>query len=333
MKKLLVWDGDETLWHGTLVEGDDISMTPERLALCEQLHDRGVLQAIASFNRPADVEQAIYKFGLDRWFLHSAAGFETSKSALLAKIKSDYDLSRWSDVVFIDDNAGNRGEVQFAFPDVTVGGPEDVEAIVAEHFTKSYYTDEDRRRVRRYQSESLRRASAAAYGDDRMAFLKSCAIEVEIGPATLDDIERIQDLAQRANRMAAIAEVDGDADWLAFVRAGSLVVVRVRDRFGDYGLSAFVASMADGATTEVLALVVSCRLQGRGIGSAILGWLLNATGEPMSARWTETEYNAGMRQLYEWYGFAITTEGDRVSARRASREPVQLPDWITVRTR
>ncbi len=50
----------------------------------------------------------------------------------------------------------------------------------------------------------------------------------------------------------------------------------------------------------------------------------------MTASWHETEYNAGVRALYEWYGFDFSNSNGAVRARKRVDEPVELPDWIAL---
>jgi hypothetical protein len=79
-------------------------------------------------------------------------------------------------------------------------------------------------------------------------------------------------------------------------------------------------------------LVISCRLQGKGIGSALIGGEINHVAEDgklLTGVWKETEYNAGVRALWEWYKAEITVQGDLVTA-VAPAGKVELPDWIDV---
>ncbi len=330
MKKLLAWDGDETLWQGTLVEGAAPVLPPGRAKLCRELSERGVLQSLATHNRPDDVQAALYALGLDQYFLFNQAAFEVSKSAMVSAIVSAYDLSRLSDVVFVDDTPFNRAEVKQALPAVTVISPDELPAAVQEHFTKEQYTEEDRLRVRRYQSEQQRQQAAQAYGDDYQAFLRDCKLVMRVHCGWPNDHARVVDLAQRANRMAALARPFTPAE---LQRLGPWTwTARVQDKFGDYGLSAFViARPTTPYQTTIEAVVISCRLQGRGIGSALLGHVLNH--QPLRTRvmvrWAETEHNAGMRGLFEWYHFQCngTTQ---MQAELLITNTVALPGWITI---
>ena len=64
MVKLVIWDLDDTLWSGTLAEGDDISLHAERAALVRALNAHGVLSSICSKNDPAVAQAKLVELGL-----------------------------------------------------------------------------------------------------------------------------------------------------------------------------------------------------------------------------------------------------------------------------
>jgi methoxymalonate biosynthesis protein len=327
VKKLLVWDGDETLWRGTMLEGDTPTLPDGRAALCAELCERGVLQSVASTNLLADVKAALHGFDLDRFFLSPQADLERSKPEMIKAIMDALGLVRNEDVVFLDDQASHREEVVQALDGITVGGPEDVDEILR-HFEKNHYTEEDRHRVRRYQAEQVRQQAAAAYDGDHLVFLRTTNLELELSRPSDAQWSRVVDLVARSNRFSAM-DGEWNADQLAEAREQeSLVAGVVKDRFGSYGLSTVMA-LGD---AEVRLLVVSCRLQGKGIGSALVGWAINQhVGDTLTATWRETQYNAGVRALYEWYDFEFNGASDGwVTARKRVNEAVELPDWVTL---
>ena len=145
MKKLLIWDGDETLWNGTIVEeGVDSLVLPEgREELCKMLHDRGVIQSLASFNDQQEAMLALEKFNLTQLFVYPRASFGTTKSNLIKEIKEELNLSRYSDIVFVDDNDFNLAEVNNTLPEViTINANDFGEDTILTYFTKDKYSEE-----------------------------------------------------------------------------------------------------------------------------------------------------------------------------------------------
>lgn len=330
MKKLLVWDGDETLWNGTILEGDDVTLPEGRFELCQELFNRGVVQSVASFNTIADVEAALHRFGLSNFFLVPQASLDgVSKSDMITIIKEQLNISKYSDIVFVDDNPHNREEVRISTHCMVIA-PDEIEPAVLDFFTKSEYTQEDRDRVRMYQSEIARSVAGQAHGEDKIEFLKSLHLRANISLASNEQMPRVHQLIERANRLAAkhpSKTSDNDHEkW----------VLTAVDDFGDYGLSGVIYTQSIYPVLYIDILVISCRLQGKGLGSAFLGSLINYAvskqHERISIMYIETEYNVGIRSLLEWYKFNITRPGDGHSliADLELTGYVQLPDWITL---
>jgi len=333
MKKLLVWDCDETLWDGILLEGDDIKLPSGRLEFCTELHDRGVVQSVASRNDLSTILLRLESFNLTPFFLYPQADFTTPKSVMITTIMESLGLSKATDVIFVDDDRFQREEVAMNCDGVIAMDPSDLGSLIGERFfTKETYTDEDRKRVRRYREEEQRKASSTAYKGDYREFLESSEIVLTLETARERDWERIGDLFDRANRMSALGpEITRERVSLALIE-GRMIAGFVSDKFGDYGLSCFaVMGPGSGYKVGVDALVLSCRLQGKGIGSAFLGTLINrSVGRLMVARYTPTSYNVGMKGLYEWYGFDCKQlRNDLVFSKRIF-EPCELPGWVTV---
>lgn len=330
MKKLLVWDGDECLWTGTLQDGDVPALPRGRAALVRTLTERGVLQAVASFNRHRDVLDTLNRLDLADHFVMVCAELRGSKSAFIRTIMDALELARAEDVVFLDDQPFNRHEVEAALPGVYVDSPENIIAVIQDYFTKPSYTEEDRARVRMVQ-ENLQRVSAqTAYEGDHREFLRDCGIELIVDAPTPSQFPRVADLFRRANRMSAVSPTLGGVPALEIaLRRGRVLALFVRDRYGDYGLSGLVVLRRYSDRDELDALVLSCRLRGRGIGSAVLGSLLNRCPGRFEALYRETEYNQGMRDLYRWYGF--DESGGEGAARFVwEGERVELPSWVSV---
>ena len=68
--KCVVWDLDNTLWNGVLLENDDISLRDSVVNVIETLDSRGILQSIASRNEVTTAMQKLREFGLHEYFLY-----------------------------------------------------------------------------------------------------------------------------------------------------------------------------------------------------------------------------------------------------------------------
>ena len=66
--KVLVWDLDNTLWDGTLAEGDDVQIRPMAREVIETLDQRGILLSVASKNDPSQALERLDQLGLADFF-------------------------------------------------------------------------------------------------------------------------------------------------------------------------------------------------------------------------------------------------------------------------
>lgn len=66
--KVLVWDLDNTLWDGTLAEGDDVQLRPRAREVIETLDQRGILLSVASKNDPSQALERLGQLGLADFF-------------------------------------------------------------------------------------------------------------------------------------------------------------------------------------------------------------------------------------------------------------------------
>lgn len=329
MKKLLIWDGDDTLWKGTILEGDRVELFPGRFEVCKQLAKRGVLQSMASHNSLGDVQRVLHKFSLEPFFLVPQASLMVPKHEMVYEIVKQLKLARLDDIIFIDDNPSNRGLVSAACPGVIAFRPNEVKGVVDYYFTKSSYTKEDKGRVASYKAEHEREKSSQSYKNDYTSFLHSCNMKIKLFRPQERHMARIIDLVTRGHQLSAMAE-EFSVDILTQARS-ELWACEVWDSYGDYGLSAvmWVKGLVRGL--EIRLMVVSCRLQGKGVGSAMLGWLMNSISHKMlSAEMIITPYNEQMQNLYKWYGFDRYENDDTIVFEKFCEEGVSLPPWIKI---
>ena len=73
--KLVIWDLDETLWQGTLAEGDTPMLFPRRAEIIRLLNQRGVVNAICSKNDPAQARATLEGMGLWEEFVFPHIAF------------------------------------------------------------------------------------------------------------------------------------------------------------------------------------------------------------------------------------------------------------------
>jgi len=285
--KLVVVDADNTLWDG--VVGEDgaggVAIGPHRQELQRLLlrqRDAGALLAVSSRNERDDV-LAVFdgrpEMRLAATHLTAVRADWRPKSAHLRELAGELGLGLDS-LVFLDDSPVECAEVRAALPEVlTLRLPERAEEAVRflRHLwalDRPVVTDEDRERAESYRVEARRTASRAAAGG-LAAFVAGLELDVRVEAAEPARFERLAQLTQRTNQFTTTLPRLHVADLAAIAAEPDrrLWTVDVADRFGDYGLTGAVIATVDAGVLRVDALLLSCRVLGRGVEHRVVAAL------------------------------------------------------------
>jgi FkbH-like protein len=311
MAKCVVFDLDNTLWDGILLEGA-VTLRDRVAETFKALDERGILLSAVSKNAPEDALAQLRRFGLDEYLLFPAIGWGP-KSDGLRQVAARLDIGIDS-LIFVDDNPFERAEVAEAVPQVEVLPDTALPTLLDHPRLQGAVTDESRRRRSMYKEAGARAEAAAAYGDDYRAFLRACEIEVEIRPPLPGDRQRIAELVQRTNQLNFSGRKyrAEEVDALLADGAREKYVVRCRDRYGDYGIVGFCLAAPQGGGVRVEDLMLSCRVQGKFIEQALFAHLTRRPG--WSARFVEVNFvptarNGAARAVLEACGFTQAPGG------------------------
>jgi len=329
--KVVVLDLDNTLWGG--IVGEDgpggIAIGPSGLGAAFAafqdallaLRAQGVLLAIASKNNEADAFEIFDNHpGMRIRRAHLAAHRISwqSKSESLRELAAELSLGVDS-FVFVDDSPTECAEVRGVLPEVTVLQlPPDparyVDALRAvPQLDRMTLTDEDRMRAAAYAAETARTAArAAAEGDpDALrAHLRALELVIDVRRIGDHDVARAAQLTQKTNQfnLTTIRRSEADLEAMRRDPAWRLYALDVTDRFGDYGTTGLVfAHKTDAATWDLETVLLSCRVLGRGVESALLrvvtADLVEAGARRLTARLVPTKKNAPVRDFLPRHGF------------------------------
>ena len=274
--KCVVWDLDDTVWRGTLVEDgpEGLEVRPEVRSIMEALDQRGILQSVASKNDPAEALEVLEQVGLLEYVLAPQVGWGT-KSAAVRAIAEDLGIGIDS-LLFIDDQPFERAEVAAAHPSIRVADAAEIGDLLDRDELDVPVTPESRRRRLMYRDESRRRAVLAEAPADFDAFLRACDVRLRLTSPQADDAERIYELAQRTNQLnysgerLERSEVD---EIVAGAGPSAGIVLHVTDRFGDYGTVGFVTM--DRESFTITNFFMSCRVQRKKVENAFFATLLD----------------------------------------------------------
>jgi len=360
-RKVLCTDLDNTLWGGVLGEEGPQGIATgsafpgncylEFQRYLKQLSSRGILVAIVSKNNEADVREAFQVRAADLSltlddFVATKISWK-DKSESIRELAAELSLGLDS-FVFIDDNPVECEAVRQQLPEVAVvEAPIDepwklVDLIASQpFFDAAVITADDINRLSDYKAQAQRVDLASSAGS-RDEFLASLDIVCTFISALDAPLERSVQLLAKTNqfnlttRRYSAAEVE---DFAADYASGA-IAVRVRDRFGDAGVVGLALSRIEGDSCRIDSLLLSCRVIGRGIETAILAHLAKAAVQAGAKRlvgeFIATRKNAPCAAFYSEHGFV--QDASRDIARPDSvfyhfdltASAPMSPEWLTL---
>ena len=246
--KVIVVDADNTLWGGVVGEvgAAQVHVRDEWLVLQEFLRGKkrqGMLLALVSKNRQEDVEEVFRRdamvLGRDD-FVGWRVNWEP-KSRNIASLAAELELGLDS-FIFLDDNPVECAEVAARYPAVTTlllpsdAGriPQFLRHVWAFDLDSVTAVDEKRTDLYRQQSERNQFRSTAS---DFWEFIEGLQLRVSLSPPQPADYDRAAQLTQRTNQFNTSGVRRTATELSSLLESGErqALLVRARDRFGDYG--------------------------------------------------------------------------------------------------
>ncbi len=364
-RKVLCTDLDNTLWGGVLGEDGPAGIAtgaafPGNCYLAYQrylkdLSARGILLAITSKNNEADVAEAFTLRAPDlaltpEDFIARKIGWNEKVDAL-RELAAELSLGLDA-FVFVDDNPTECEAVRQHLPEVAVvqvpvSEPWRLTGLLAEqwYFDALSVTDDDRNRSQDYKAQT-QRAALSQNATSREEFLASLGIVCTFVSAVDAPLDRSVQLLSKTNQFNLTTRRYGTHEVMAFVTDPTCqaLAVRVRDRFGDAGVVGLALTRQRGDQCWIDTLLLSCRVIGRGIETAMLSRLAD-NAATSGARWMIGEYvqtkkNAPCKEFYPEHGFEVF-EQDEAAGPGASvvyrldlaRRMPASPSWLTLEGR
>ncbi len=324
MIKLIAWDLDETLWSGSVGE-ENTSLNIIVRDFIFFADQKGILQSIVSRNDRMRAIDVLRSYELEEYFLYPQFTYEP-KHIALNRIVEHFNISADA-IAFVDDDAFERYQVERFIPDVSVYAPSELIKLKSriEHELQGYAPVQRRSMMQAYEK---RVRFQERFTGTREEFLAECKMKLIVRAMTETDMDRVCELAARTNKMNNIrAVIDRNMVAGYAVTEGQYVYVcELSDIFGEHGIVG-VCMIAQG-TIDVFC--VSCRIEGRGVGSvflyATLGRLVadSAMSNPVfKCRYKKSGSNRQVLLLLRILGFEVTSQVDN--------EVLFIASWDTIR--
>jgi FkbH-like protein len=313
------------------------------------LAQRGILLAVASKNNPEDALEVIRNHAAMVLRENTFSAIRCNwrpKPESLASIAEELSIGVDS-LVFVDDNPDEREMMRQMLPQVlTVEMPHDpsryratLEALP--ELQALTITEEDRARVGLYRAQGEREAVKAS-AETLEEYLASLNVYVHIGQIDETTLSRVSQLFQRTNQFnittrrhdtAVLQARLGSPSWRTYT-------LRAGDRFGDHGLVAVALVQASAEAWRIESLLMSCRVIGYGIETALLSSITKDAAAAKAARlegeFIATKKNAPARDVWARHGFsAEATDADGLELwiyDLAATGTIPFPSWIRQNT-
>lgn len=255
--KLVIWDMDDTFWHGVLSEGE-VAPSKANIELVKKLTDCGIINSVSSKNDESEVLKALKCQQADEYFVFNDINWNNKGEQIKQKL-INMGL-RAENVLFIDDNIRNLEEAKYMNDGIMTASPDIISAL-SDYVNSLPESDKEHKRLARYKMLEEKKA-AEKHFDSKEEFLYDSDIKVIIGNDCINELDRIEELVSRTNQLN-YTKVRSSRDELIRLISNDWMdcgYVHVRDKFGDYGIVGFYC--VDRREHKVEHFLFSCRILG-----------------------------------------------------------------------
>jgi len=311
--KCVVWDLDNTMWNGILLENEAVALRPRVLELLRFFDERGILLSIASKNDEPSARRRMEDLGIADYFLYPQINW-MPKSENIKLIAEQLNIGL-DTFAFIDDNPFELEEVSQALKVVVCVNAADIDHLFLSPRYQGATSDDARKRSQLYREEFVRKTSASRFGSDYLGFLAACKIKLHIDVYTDDDLERVSELVQRTNQLNFSGRKYLRSEILPILADEGVrkYVLRCADNYGSYGTVGFCIARFAEHEIRVEDFMLSCRVQGRFIEQAFFSYLVNEHDAPeLQSLWVNfkpTGRNIPAQQVLESLNFIACSSG------------------------
>ena len=331
-KKCVILDLDNTLWGGVIGDDGLANIQVGSLGIgkaftnlqkwLKQLKERGIILAVCSKNNEEVAKDPFANHREMVLKLDDISVFVANWNNKADNIRYIQEILNigFDSMVFIDDNPAERSVVRMNLPQVCVPElPEDpalyLDFLISQNlFETTSYTENDSIRTKQYQEEAERKKLQFSV-TNMDQYLESLEMTGSIEAFTEEDFPRLAQLSQRSNQfnLRTVRHSINDIEDLS--KDGNYITmsVKLKDKFGDYGLISIVIIelRADGVAF-INTWLMSCRVLKRGVEEFVLNFIVaSLQGKGYTAligEYLPTAKNKLVENHYPNLGFTKTGE-------------------------
>lgn len=335
LKKAIIFDCDNTLWHGIIGEdgfsGIDMSISSKKgyhynkvQQIAQWLSKQGVIIGLCSKNNSADVDEIIEKHP-DMCLTNDDIVIKkinwNEKPSNLRQIAKDLNIGIDS-LIFVDDSDFEINFVKETIPEVlTFQVPSNIieyPASLLEIINRNFFLEGSKADIERTQQykQQAKRISERDNFSSIDSYLKSLKLHLTIEVNDVGSIERIAQLSQKTNQFNLTTYRYTEEQITKIMETDKVISISVDDKFGDSGLTGVVIVKKFGATAIIDSFIMSCRIMGRNIEKTIMDYvidLLISDGiKVVTSKYSPTKKNLPVKNLYEDFNFKVIKEDNGI---------------------
>ena len=334
--KCVIWDLDNTLWDGVLLESTSVCVHSELVQVIKTLDQRGILHSIASRNDYASVEKKLTDLGLWEYFIYPEISWN-DKSKSIENIAKKINIS-FDSIAFVDDQSFELDEVKSTHPTVSVFSPDQARQFVDNHeFIPRFITNESAQRRFYYQQDEKRNKEEAAHGGN-IDFLKGLGLKLSINRLTEEDLKRAEELTIRTHQLNTTGVAYSYEELYNYMHSESHEVLScsLEDKYGSYGTIGLTLFEKNTDHWMIHLLLVSCRVMSRNIVNTLLAFIYKMASNSnvfLRAKFVSNDVNRQMYITYKFSGFEeIISDGIMSLLELRSKRNLMIPDYIEIRS-
>ncbi|SLM33107.1 FkbH like protein [Desulfamplus magnetovallimortis] len=334
--KCVVWDLDNTLWNGTLLEDNNVTLRPEVKDAMAILDKRGILQSIASKNEHELAMEKLKELGIDEYFLYPQINWGP-KSASIDRIAKDINIGI-DTLAFVDDQSFEREEVAFALPSVICIDALEVDKMLKlPEFNPKFITEDSGKRRKMYLADIARKQVEEHFEGPQDAFLSTLEMVLTIGTPREEDLKRAEELTQRTNQLNTTGYTYSheELDFFRHSDKHRLIMAGLDDKYGTYGKIGLVLIECTEDTWLIKLLLMSCRVMTRGVGTVLINYVRNEArknGVKLVAEMIKNDRNRMMYMTYKFNHFKeVDEKDDLIIFENDLTHEQAYPDYLTLK--
>lgn len=327
--KCVVWDLDNTVWDGILLEDTEVILRPHVVEILKTLDARGILHSIASRNDHATAMAKLQEFGIDEYFLYPQINWN-SKGASVGQIAQDINIGL-DTIAFIDDQPFEREEVAFTHDKVLCIDSAALDGLLDRpEFNPRFITEDSRLRRHMYMADIRRNREEAEFVGPTDEFLSTLNMVFTIAAAKEEDLKRAEELTVRTHQLNTTGYTYSYEELDAF-RASPhhiLLISSLEDRHGTYGKIGLTLIEKGAEAWTVKLLLMSCRVMSKGVGMIMIHHILRMAreaGVKLRAEFLSTDRNRQMLITYRFAGFKEVSRNGGVALMENDYSAIQPP--------